>query len=308
MAAWSALSMLPDADVVGLALGISYESAFGHRGASHSLLFSAVVGGVAGLVATAVGLPRRRAAILATAVVVSHALLDTLTDGGLGCALFWPFDSTRYFAPWRPIPVSPIGLAFLSPYGAWVAATELILFAPVLFFALRRTTIGAPRRRIARGFLLAVWAIFVWFIGSSHPLRQSLVGWLVRADTEYARGFSESHFSAISAGLTHDAVRRRLGTPLEEWWDYGSERSSGCRLLRLVDDQVAAWPNFDRCTPAGMQAGMTSHDVLQKLGPPARAVWEYSRSRNGGWFHARGVFFNGGVVEETLRRWVPPQP
>jgi hypothetical protein len=49
----------------------------------------------------------------------------SLTDGGLGCALFWPFDLTRYFAPWRPIPVAPIGLAFLSPYGVRVAAAEL---------------------------------------------------------------------------------------------------------------------------------------------------------------------------------------
>ena len=24
-----------------------------------------------------------------------------------GCAFFWPFDLTRYFLPWRPIPVAP---------------------------------------------------------------------------------------------------------------------------------------------------------------------------------------------------------
>lgn len=33
------LSVLPDADVLLLRLGIPYESEFGHRGASHSLLF-----------------------------------------------------------------------------------------------------------------------------------------------------------------------------------------------------------------------------------------------------------------------------
>jgi inner membrane protein len=64
-------------------------------------------------------------------------LLDTLTNGGLGCALFWPFDRTRYFAPWTPIPVSPIGLAYLSPYGLFVASAELVLFAPLIWFALR---------------------------------------------------------------------------------------------------------------------------------------------------------------------------
>jgi hypothetical protein len=59
-------------------------------------------------------------------------------DGGLGCALLWPFDLTRYFAPWRPIPVSPIGLSFLSPYGLMVALTELVFFAPLFVYALRR--------------------------------------------------------------------------------------------------------------------------------------------------------------------------
>jgi inner membrane protein len=70
-------------------------------------------------------------------VLASHALLDTLTNGGLGCALFWPFDLTRYFAPWTPIPVSPIGLRYFSSYGMFVAGSEAVLFAPVVWFALR---------------------------------------------------------------------------------------------------------------------------------------------------------------------------
>ena len=308
MAVWSALSMLPDADVIGLALGIPYEDPFGHRGVSHSLLFAAGIGAVAGLVAATVGLPRRRAAILATVVVASHSLLDTLTDGGLGCALFWPVDTTRYFAPWRPIPVSPIGLAFFSPYGAWVGAIELILFSPVLLFALRRTAVLATPRRAARIVFVAVWAILVWLIGSSDPLRQSLVGWLLRADTEFASAFSESAFAAISPGMTEDEVRGRLGAPLEESWQYENEPADVCRVLRLVDDRVAMRPDFDPCTPAGVQVGMSSQDVRHRLGPPAGAIWHYSRSRNASWFQARGIFFYGGVVEETMRRWVPPDP
>lgn len=147
MAAWSALSMLPDADVIGMALGVPYDDPLGHRGASHSLLFAAVVGAGAGLMAARFGLPFVRACMIATVVLGSHAILDTFTDGGLGCALFWPFDVTRYFAPWRPIPVSPLGLEYLSRYGAFVGATELILFSPLLFFALRRA-LTTPRRRV----------------------------------------------------------------------------------------------------------------------------------------------------------------
>jgi inner membrane protein len=73
---------------------------------------------------------------VAAAVLVSHPLLDTLTDGGLGCALFWPFDTQRYFAPWNPIPVAPIGRALFSRVGPFVMLTELALFAPVFVYAL----------------------------------------------------------------------------------------------------------------------------------------------------------------------------
>ncbi len=153
MAVWSGLAMLPDADVIGLPLGIAYEAPWGHRGATHSLVFALAVAGVAALVAPRLGLLRGRTFAVAAVVLASHPLLDTLTDGGLGCALLWPFDLTRYFAPWRPMPVSPIGLAFFSPYGAFVAATELILFSPLLRFA---WFTGVPARQScvsARGLL-----------------------------------------------------------------------------------------------------------------------------------------------------------
>jgi inner membrane protein len=87
-----------------------------------SLLFAIAVGAAVGALAPLFKRPALRTAITAILVVASHPLLDTLTNGGLGCALFWPFDDARYFAPWRPIPVSPIGLGFFSPYGMFVAA------------------------------------------------------------------------------------------------------------------------------------------------------------------------------------------
>ena len=72
-------------------------------GATHSLVFAIALGAVVGLAAPRFGRPAVRTALMATAVLASHALLDTLTDGGLGCALFWPSDLTRYFAPWTPL-------------------------------------------------------------------------------------------------------------------------------------------------------------------------------------------------------------
>ena len=139
MLAWSALSFLPDADVIGLQFGIRYADQWGHRGASHSLVFAIAVGTAIGALAPLSKRPALRTAVAAMLVLVSHPLLDTLTNGGLGCALFWPFDETRYFAPWRPIPVSPIGLGFFSPYGMFVALVELVVFSPLFWFGLSRT-------------------------------------------------------------------------------------------------------------------------------------------------------------------------
>ena len=133
---WPALSFLPDADVIGFGLGIRYGDEWGHRGASHSLLFALIIGVVVGLAAPLFRRPALKTGAAATLVVASHGLLDTLTNGGLGIALFWPFDLTRYFAPWTPLPVSPIGLGYMSPYGMYVFATELLLFAPLIWFGL----------------------------------------------------------------------------------------------------------------------------------------------------------------------------
>src|SRR4029079_15518871 len=104
MTFWSALSLLPDVDVIGFPLGVQYGDPWGHRGPTLSRVFAVVAGMAAGVAARRVTRERARTAIVASAVLVSHGLLDTMTDGGLGCALLWPFDLTRYFGPWRSIP------------------------------------------------------------------------------------------------------------------------------------------------------------------------------------------------------------
>jgi inner membrane protein len=50
-------------------------------------------------------------------ITASHGILDAFTNGGLGIALFSPFDNSRYFFPFRPIQVSPIGAGFFSMRG-----------------------------------------------------------------------------------------------------------------------------------------------------------------------------------------------
>jgi len=82
---------------------------------------------------------------LATA---SHGLLDALTDGGLGVAFFAPFDNHRYFLPWRPIHVSPIGAGrFFTHRGLEVLQSELLwIWLPAALLAL---SVWLMRRRAA---------------------------------------------------------------------------------------------------------------------------------------------------------------
>ncbi|HKW64200.1 MAG TPA: metal-dependent hydrolase [Candidatus Acidoferrum sp.] len=123
-------SVLPDVDVVGFHFGIHYGDFWGHRGFTHSLLFAATL-------ATFVAFLAFRRASPGTSLVwiwtylflatASHGFLDAMTDGGLGVAFFSPFNNARYFFPWRPIRVSPIGVSrFFSQRGLEVLQSELL--------------------------------------------------------------------------------------------------------------------------------------------------------------------------------------
>jgi inner membrane protein len=126
----AACSVLPDLDVVGFRLGVSYGDLLGHRGLSHSLLFAFLTA----LIATKIffsnsrfeGL-RVRVVIYLFVVTASHGFFDAMTNGGLGVAFFSPFDPTRYFLPLQPVEVSPIGFrAFFTARSLGVLASELI--------------------------------------------------------------------------------------------------------------------------------------------------------------------------------------
>src|SRR5215467_9173180 len=129
-------SVLPDFDVIGFSFGIHYGDLWGHRGMTHSLLFACLIGIASGMILGGGRVLVFWDSLLLFAITASHGLLDAMTNGGLGIAFFSPFDTTRYFFPWRPIQVSPLGLGwFFSDRGvstllnealyAWVPATIL---------------------------------------------------------------------------------------------------------------------------------------------------------------------------------------
>lgn len=134
-------AMVPDLDAIGHMAGVPYESFWGHRGFTHSIVFGILWGALLAM------LFFRKSPLLAwlliTLATVSHPLLDMGTNGGLGCALFAPFDNARLFFPQRPIKVAPLGVgAFFSTHGwavlrsemlwVWVPSAALVLGARVL--------------------------------------------------------------------------------------------------------------------------------------------------------------------------------
>lgn len=167
---WAAtlLPVVPDVD--GLFMRwIPYGAPWGHRGATHSLLFAL------GLALLGAWLVRPREGVLGGRgwtlvlflwlVTASHGLLDACTDGGEGIALLAPFDATRYFAPIRPIPVSPIGLAFFSARGWSVLAWETGLLWPfALALSASKRLPGARGRWLAASLCACGVAVWIWRI------------------------------------------------------------------------------------------------------------------------------------------------
>ncbi len=126
-------SMLPDIDVIGFRMGVRYGALWGHRGMTHSLFFAAIL---ASLVAFALSRNLRqgtKTGLLLFVIVASHGVLDAMTNGGLGVAFFSPFDTRRYFLPWMPIAVSPIGIGrAFSTRSLHILWTEMVwLWAPI---------------------------------------------------------------------------------------------------------------------------------------------------------------------------------
>ena len=136
---------IPDADVAGFGFGVKYESMFGHRGFTHSIFFALLFGG---LVAFFVRnflkseLSLAKLFIFFSLATLTHPLLDMLTNGGLGVALFAPFSDERFFFPWRPIEVSPIGVGFFSSRGLDVILSEILwIWIPAIVILIAAKTV-----------------------------------------------------------------------------------------------------------------------------------------------------------------------
>ena len=143
-------TILPDFDIITFKFGIPYSHPLGHRGFSHSILFSFLWA-----FALMMTIGRKNKGIWFLVIflsTLSHGILDAMTSGGKGVGFFIPFNNSRFFLPFRGIQVSPIGVGdFFSEWGMKVLFSEfkyifipsfLILFVRILFFWVKKVLYG----------------------------------------------------------------------------------------------------------------------------------------------------------------------
>jgi inner membrane protein len=122
-------AIVPDADVITRSFGAERGSLFSHRGFTHSFVFALLFGSLIAFIAhrfLKTGISYAKLFLFFALATFSHPFLDMLTDGGSGVALFAPFSNERFFLPYRPIEVSPIGLGFFSGRGIIVILSEIV--------------------------------------------------------------------------------------------------------------------------------------------------------------------------------------
>jgi inner membrane protein len=100
------LATIPDLDLAARRLfGIRAASDFSHRGFFHSPFFLILA---AAVLAAMVARKASRDAfvwlwLLWAGCMITHPLMDAMTDGGRGVMLGVPFSAARVYLPWRPI-------------------------------------------------------------------------------------------------------------------------------------------------------------------------------------------------------------
>jgi inner membrane protein len=124
------LAAAPDLDLAGRRVfGIPAASLFAHRGFFHSPFFLIL------LAAALAGIVARRHSrkvffwlwLIWAGCMVTHPLLDALSNGGSGVMLLLPFSRARLFFPWRPIYTPPGGVENII-WRAWLIRRSEIPF------------------------------------------------------------------------------------------------------------------------------------------------------------------------------------
>lgn len=133
------ISSIPDFDMIGTRyLGVPWDSIYGHRGYTHSIVFAILIAFIAAKFFNRDAFNKNF--LFFSFCMLSHGFLDLCNDGGLGVALLWPLSDYRYHGLVHPIMNVNVSFRslYLSTKGLPVFLSEVIWvwlpFLCILFF------------------------------------------------------------------------------------------------------------------------------------------------------------------------------
>jgi inner membrane protein len=160
------VSIWPDLDYATLPFEVRPNDLLGHRGLTHSLFIAIAVGLVASLL-----FPkneRRRIAPLLVIVALSHPIIDAMTAGDLGVALFWPITRARLSFPFALVATCPVGLdEWLGYWGLLTIANETLYIVLPLVLAIALVRFPERRRRFA--IYVGAWLVALALLRVAMP-------------------------------------------------------------------------------------------------------------------------------------------
>jgi len=161
------VSIWPDLDYATLPFEVRPNDLLGHRGLTHSIFVAIGVGLVASLLFPKAA--RRRIAALLVIVALSHPIIDALTAGDLGVALFWPFTRARLLFPFPLVATCPVGLdEWLGYWGLLTIANEALYLVLPLSLAVAYRRLPERRKRLA--IYAGVWLVGLVALRITMPL------------------------------------------------------------------------------------------------------------------------------------------
>lgn len=159
----------PDIDLVTLAFEIRPNEPLGHRGLTHSILVGAIVAFAVALAAFR-GKAFWGVVALLFGASALHGLVDAMTAGDVGVALFAPITNARFSSPFKLFATCPAGVdEFFGPWGALAIANELLYLVIPTALVVTFLRPDSPRLRI--GILTAGFAFVIPSLRSSMPQR-----------------------------------------------------------------------------------------------------------------------------------------
>lgn len=142
------VSIWPDLDYATLPFEVRPNDLLGHRGLTHSIFVAIAVGLVASLLFPKTA--RKTIATLLVVVALSHPIIDALTAGDLGVALFWPLTRARLSFPFHLVATCPVGLdEWIGYWGLLTIANEALYIVTPLALAVAYRRWPERRKRLA---------------------------------------------------------------------------------------------------------------------------------------------------------------